>query len=100
MEERSDNRSDDRSDDRSDNRSDDRSESRPTPWRTVAVAATAIALIAIAIPFVWDSHEIPQQTAVEAQVTPAASHDPVTEEATAGCMADAKPANWDFKLKD
>ena len=31
--------------------------------------------------------------------TQPASHAPATEE-TAACMADAKPANWDFKLKD
>ena len=69
--------------------------------RTIAVAATAIALVAIAIPFVWQSNEpAPAATAV----APAAAHDNASAAAgspeTASCMADAKPANWDFKLKD
>ena len=69
-------------------------------WRTLAVVATAIALVAVAIPFVWQPHVDPLQTAGGAPVTPAASHEPGGGEAVAGCMADAKPANWDFKLKD
>lgn len=66
--------------------------------RSVAVAATAIALLAIAIPFVWSPNE--ESAGAEssvATVTPATSHD---APATAACMADAKTANWDFKLKD
>ena len=67
--------------------------------RTVAVAATAIALIGISIPFVW--HADATTSAPTATVTPAASHEPVAEQAQGGaCMADAKPANWNFKLKD
>ncbi len=65
--------------------------------RMVAVAATAIALLAIAIPFVWNGED---KTAPIAEVTPAASHEAVSSAETPGCMADAKPANWDFKLKD
>ena len=67
--------------------------------RMVAVAATAIALIGISIPFVW--HADATTSAPTATVTPAASHEPVAEQAQGGaCMADAKPANWNFKLKD
>jgi thiol-disulfide isomerase/thioredoxin len=66
--------------------------------RMIAVAATAIALLAISIPFVWQPHEdTPSSTA--AAVTPAASHETTAAEG-ASCMADPKPANWDFKLKD
>ena len=64
-----------------------------------AVAATAIALLAIAIPFVWQPHVDAQPGAVQATVTPAASHD-VAGAATPACMANAKPANFDFTLKD
>ncbi len=68
--------------------------------RWVAVAATAIALVGIAIPFVWQPHVDAQPAAgIEASVTPAASHE-IASADTPGCMADAKPANWDFKLKD
>jgi thiol-disulfide isomerase/thioredoxin len=66
--------------------------------RTIAVAATAIALLGISIPFVWSPNE-ETATAATATVTPAASHDP-SPAAGAACMADAKDANWDFKLKD
>ena len=73
-----------------------------TNMRMVAVAATAIALLAIAIPFVWQPHrdDAPQTAAATAAaVTPAASHEAPGAE-TPGCMANAKPANWDFKLKN
>ena len=66
--------------------------------RMIAVAVTAIALLAIAIPFVWEPHVDAQPTATVAAVTPAASHNPGGE--TAACMANAKQANWDFKFKD
>ena len=70
--------------------------------RSIAVAATAIALLAIAIPFVWSPNDEGANAAVTAAaVTPAASHDTTASDtASASCMADAKPANWDFKLKD
>jgi thiol-disulfide isomerase/thioredoxin len=68
--------------------------------RMVAVGATALALLGISIPFVWQPHtDAAAPAATTAAVTPAASHEP-TQGATAACMADAKPANWDFKLKD
>ncbi|HUQ86434.1 MAG TPA: TlpA disulfide reductase family protein [Vicinamibacterales bacterium] len=74
--------------------------SAPRRMRMIAVAATAIALLGISIPFVWQSHdETPAATA--ATVKPAASHDPAPGESEgAACMAEPKPANWDFKLKD
>jgi thiol-disulfide isomerase/thioredoxin len=67
--------------------------------RTIAIAVTAVALLAISIPFVWQPHAESASPAPVAAVTPAASHEPSSGE-TAACMADAKPANWDFKLKD
>jgi thiol-disulfide isomerase/thioredoxin len=68
--------------------------------RLVAVAITAIALLGIAIPFVWEPR-VDAEPAAVATVTPAASHEPAQAgEATAACMANAKPANWDFKLKN
>ena len=75
--------------------------SSPAPsskMRMIAVAATAVALLAIAIPFVWQPHVDAQPGGV-ATVTPAASHE-ITSEQTPACMANAQPANWDFKLKD
>ncbi|HEX6163303.1 MAG TPA: TlpA disulfide reductase family protein [Vicinamibacterales bacterium] len=78
--------------------------SSPAPsnkMRSVAVAATAIALLAIAIPFVWSpNEEAAQAESAIAGVTPAASHDSGESSESASCMANAKPANWDFKLKD
>jgi thiol-disulfide isomerase/thioredoxin len=70
--------------------------------RMIAVAATAIALLAIAIPFVWQQPHADSTLAstAAADVTPAASHEQPTQEGGASCMANAKPANWDFKLKD
>ena len=68
--------------------------------RMVAVAATAVALLAIAIPFVWQPHlgAEPTAAAAPADVTPASSDAGVPE--GAACMANAKPANFDFTLKD
>jgi thiol-disulfide isomerase/thioredoxin len=69
--------------------------------RMTAVAATAIALLGISIPFVWTPNEAATPSAPAATVTPAASHETAAGQAEGGsCMADAKPANWDFKLKD
>ena len=71
--------------------------------RMIAVGATAIALVAISIPFVWQqphADSTAPSNAVAA-VTPAASHEAEPgQTAGASCMADAKAANWDFKLKD
>jgi thiol-disulfide isomerase/thioredoxin len=100
-----DNRSDIRSDEGSVVRPDDRpNEIQNGPpngsskMRMVAVAATAIALLGISIPFIWQADVETQPASAKATVTPAASHEPAS--GTAACMADAKPANWDFKLKD
>lgn len=72
--------------------------------RMAAMAATVIALLALSVPFVW-------QHGVEAEPTdgpvaamaPVASHDPAAEDSEqdgGACMANAKPANLDFKIKD
>jgi thiol-disulfide isomerase/thioredoxin len=71
--------------------------------RMIAVAATAVALLGISIPFVWQQpHAESDPTAtLAAEVTPAASHastDPSAD--TGACMANAKPANFDFTMKD
>ncbi len=67
--------------------------------RLIAIGATAIALLGISIPFVWQpSAESNAVAALAADVTPATSHGPAAE--TAACMADAKPANFDFTFKD
>lgn len=72
--------------------------------RVVAVAATAVALLGISIPFVWEQpHAESDPTAsLAAAVTPAASHDSTGPSAadTGACMANAKPANFDFTMKD
>jgi thiol-disulfide isomerase/thioredoxin len=69
--------------------------------RMIAIAVTAVALLAISIPFVWQPEDkVDATSATPAEVTPAASHDSSSSDGTAACMADAKPANWDFKLKD
>jgi thiol-disulfide isomerase/thioredoxin len=72
--------------------------------RMAAVAATAGALLAISIPFVWQ-HDAPAASA-SAAVAPVASHDAATpggegaQAEGAACMANAKPANMDFTMKD
>jgi thiol-disulfide isomerase/thioredoxin len=67
--------------------------------RMIAVAITAIALLAIAIPFVWQPHVDAEPAAAAAPGEPAAVAAAGTEE-TAACMADAKPANFNFTVKD
>jgi thiol-disulfide isomerase/thioredoxin len=96
---RSDERSDDRSNERANEPMNDRKNGR---MRLVAVAATAIALVGISIPFVWQADADATPSAATATVTPAASHEPAAAAQAGGgsCMADAKQANWDFKLKD
>jgi thiol-disulfide isomerase/thioredoxin len=68
--------------------------------RMAAIAVTVVALLAIAIPFVWQPHvdAEPAATTATAEVTPAASPDAAPD--GAACMANAKPANFDFTLKD
>ena len=103
-ENRSDIGSGERSDDRSNERANDLQNDRPnasSKMRMVAVAATAVALLGISIPFVWQADADATAPAAMATVTPAASHESAAAQAAGGsCMANAKPANWDFKLKD
>jgi cytochrome c biogenesis protein CcmG/thiol:disulfide interchange protein DsbE len=69
--------------------------------RLAAIAATAIALLAISIPFVFEDHVDAERVAPA--MAPVASHDEVTasaEESQGACMANAKPANLDFTMKD
>ena len=68
--------------------------------RLVAVAATAVALLAISIPFVWQTPEAAPASPA-ATVAPVASHDSAgAGNDTGACMANAKPANMDFTMKD
>jgi thiol-disulfide isomerase/thioredoxin len=66
--------------------------------RVIAVAVTAVALLAIAIPFVWQPHVEAEPAAVSASNDPAPAA--AGGEETAACMADAKPANFNFTMKD
>lgn len=66
--------------------------------RMIAVAVTAVALLAIAIPFVWQPNVEAEPASTSAAGDPPAS--PAAAEPTAACMANPKPANFDFKLKD
>lgn len=73
--------------------------------RLVAFAATLIALLAISVPFVWqhDVEAVPgEPEAVMGTLVPVVSHGGDDEEQADGaaCMADAKPANLDFTMKD
>lgn len=74
--------------------------------RLVAIGATAVALLGISIPFVWQTPaQTESATALVANVSPAASHDTAAASAgpsaeTAACMANPKPANFDFALKN
>lgn len=78
---------------------------QPSPkLRMAAMAATFIALLALSVPFVWQ-HDVEAERDAPAAVAPVASHDaaPAAEEAEkdgAACMANAKPANFNFKIKD
>lgn len=73
--------------------------------RMVAVLVTAVALLAIAIPFVWSPNEEggapPSLTlaAGPAAATTSAAQ-PASADSGAACMANAKPANFDFTIKD
>jgi cytochrome c biogenesis protein CcmG/thiol:disulfide interchange protein DsbE len=71
--------------------------------RMIAVAVTAVALLAIAIPFVWEGSESEVELEATAATTnpagdpaPAASHG----DDSVACMANPKPANFDFTMKD
>ncbi len=74
--------------------------------RLAAMAATAIALLAISVPFIFQ-HDLEAEPAVDASFAPVASHDiesvgGASDDAQGGaaCMADAKPAKLDFKIKN
>ena len=67
--------------------------------RAVAVGATAFALLAIAVPFVWQADVDTTPAASIENVTPAASHEPASS-TDGACMANAKPANLNFTMKD
>ncbi len=77
---------------------------RPTSkMRLVAAGATALALLGISIPFVWQHEAEPTVSAAPADVAPVASHDAAAAGGTpetSACMANAKPANMDFTMKD
>jgi thiol-disulfide isomerase/thioredoxin len=71
--------------------------------RMAAMAATFIALLALSVPFVWQHEFEPEPSVAAASMEPVASHDAAGEEADqdgAACMANAKPANFNFKIKD
>jgi cytochrome c biogenesis protein CcmG/thiol:disulfide interchange protein DsbE len=78
--------------------------SRGSKARMAAVIVTAVALLAIAIPFVWSPGEEASETAdVSAPASAAAAGTQAAangEENGAACMANAKPANFDFTIKD
>jgi peroxiredoxin len=71
--------------------------------RLAAVAATVIALLAISVPFVFQ-HDLEAEPVVSTEsATPAAASDPFATAPNpsdpSACMANAKPANLDFKVK-
>jgi thiol-disulfide isomerase/thioredoxin len=73
--------------------------------RMIAVIVTAGALLAISIPFVFQHNDAAEPSAVV--VSPVASHEPTSPSAEgegqadgAACVANAKPANMDFTMKD
>jgi cytochrome c biogenesis protein CcmG/thiol:disulfide interchange protein DsbE len=71
--------------------------------RMAAMAATFIALLALSVPFVWQRDVEAEPSDAPSAMAPAVSHDAAAEEAEqagAACMPNAKPANFDFKIKD
>ncbi len=71
--------------------------------RTIAVLVTAVALLAIAIPFVWSPAEEGAATTVSsapASTDPGPAAAAPAAEDGAACMANPKAANFDFTLKD
>ena len=77
--------------------------------RVAAIIATVVALLAISVPFVFE-HEVEAEPVSVGMMSPVASHAPDAvpaalheeDEAQAGaaCMANAKPANLNFTMKD
>lgn len=69
--------------------------------RMVAVAVTAVALLAIAIPFVWQPNVEAEPAATSAATAANDSSTPDGDtESTGACMANPKQANFDFTMKD
>jgi thiol-disulfide isomerase/thioredoxin len=76
-----------------------------TKLRMAAMAATFIALLAISVPFVWQHSAEAEPAGAPPALEPLASHDAADaafgeEQDGAACMPNAKPANFDFKIKD
>ncbi|MEO8679408.1 MAG: TlpA disulfide reductase family protein [Vicinamibacterales bacterium] len=76
-----------------------------TKMRIIAVVVTAGALLAIATTYVFEPNDTTAQAAV--MVSPVASHEATSavgdgegQADGAVCMANAKPANMDFTMKD
>src|SRR5215207_8882317 len=75
--------------------------------RLAAMAATVIALLAISVPFIFQN-DLEAEHPAEDALAPVASHDAAPaafgsdeeEQDGAVCMANAKPAKLDFKIKD
>jgi cytochrome c biogenesis protein CcmG/thiol:disulfide interchange protein DsbE len=70
--------------------------------RLVAMAATAIALLAISVPFIFEGH-LEAGPAASDTLAPVASHETpgLGDDAQGGsCMVNAKPANLDFTMPD
>lgn len=74
-----------------------------TKLRIAAMAATFVALVALSVPFVWQHSVEAEPTSASAPLAPVASHDGSAEEGEqdgGACMANAKPARFDFAIKD
>jgi thiol-disulfide isomerase/thioredoxin len=74
-----------------------------TKLRLAAMAATVIALLALSVPFVWQHSveaEPTETSAAPPAMTPLASHADEEEQNAGACLANAKPARFDFKIKD
>jgi thiol-disulfide isomerase/thioredoxin len=77
---------------------------QPNPkLRMAAMAATFIALLALSVPFVWQHPAEAERPSAPPALEPLASHESeaMMEEQDGGaCMADAKPANLNFRIKN
>jgi cytochrome c biogenesis protein CcmG/thiol:disulfide interchange protein DsbE len=75
---------------------------QPNPkLRLAAMLATVIALLAISVPFIWQ-HDVEAEPVSVSMMSPVSSHadTSTSEQESAACMADAKPANLDFTIQD
>jgi cytochrome c biogenesis protein CcmG/thiol:disulfide interchange protein DsbE len=72
-------------------------------FRMVAMVATVLALLAISIPFIFETH-IDGEPAEAAAIAPMASHDAVPAssdpQSEAACTSEPKAANLNFTMKD